>query len=62
MGGTDATPLANAANGFNELKWMAMLWTVQHRWPVGMQFAFNCYGHYALLSFGGPATPNCHAE
>ena len=28
---------------------MAMLWTVQHCWPVGARFAFNCYRHWAQL-------------
>ena len=26
-----------------------MLWTVQHRWPEGARFAFNCYWHWAQL-------------
>ena len=34
---------------FNELSRKAMLWTVQHIWPAGAQFAFNCYRHSATL-------------
>ena len=26
-----------------------MLWPVQHEWPSGAQFAFNCYRHWATL-------------
>ena len=28
-------------NGLNGLSRLAMLWTVQHRWPAGARFAFN---------------------
>ena len=35
------TTLADAHNGFNELSRLVMLWTVQHRWPVGARFALN---------------------
>ena len=35
------TTLVDARNGFNKLSRLAMLWTVQHRWPVGARFAFN---------------------
>ena len=41
--------LVDARNGFNKLSRLAMLWTVQHRWPVGVRFAFNCYRHWAQL-------------
>ena len=34
------TPV-DARNGFNELSRLAMLWTVQHRWPSGARFLFN---------------------
>ena len=26
---------------------VVMLWTVQHHWPSGAQFAFSCYKHWA---------------
>ena len=26
-----------------------MLWAVQHKWPSGAQFTFNCYRHWATL-------------
>ena len=26
-----------------------MLWAVQHEWPGGAQFTFNCYRHWAML-------------
>ena len=29
------TTLVDARNGFNKLSRLAMLWTVQHRWPAG---------------------------
>eukprot|EP00957_Ditylum_brightwellii_P103516 7887003-Ditylum_brightwellii.AAC.1 len=32
------TMLVDARNGFNKLSCMAMLWTVQHRWPKGARF------------------------
>ena len=41
--------LVDARNGFNKLIHLAMLWTVQHRWPAGSRFAFNCYKHWAQL-------------
>ena len=31
-----------------------MLWTVQHHWPVGVRFAFNCYKHWAQLLLRQP--------
>ena len=41
----DAEPsgktLVDARNGFNKLSRLAILWTVRHRWPAGMRFAFN---------------------
>ena len=39
------TTLLDECNGFNKLRRLAMLWTVQHRWPEGARFAFNCYRH-----------------
>jgi len=44
-----ATLLVGARNGFNELSRKAALWTVQHRWPAGSRFAFNCYRHATQL-------------
>ena len=26
-----------------------MLWVVQHEWPRGTQFTFNCYHHWAFM-------------
>ena len=43
------TMLVDARNGFNKLSRLAMLWTVQHRWPAGARFTFNCYRHWAQL-------------
>jgi hypothetical protein len=37
----------DAANTFMELNWTAILWTIQHEWPSGARFAFNCYPHWA---------------
>ena len=39
------TNLVYACNGFNTQNRLAMLWTVQRCWPVGVRFAFNCYMH-----------------
>ena len=33
--------LVDSRNGFNELSRLAILWTVQHRWPAGARFLFN---------------------
>jgi hypothetical protein len=33
----------DAANGFNSLSRLGMLWTVRHRCPKLSRFAFNCY-------------------
>ena len=41
--------LADAANRFNNLSRLAMLWTVAHRWPRASRFAFNCYRHFPQL-------------
>jgi hypothetical protein len=30
-----------------------MLWTLRHEWPSGVQFAFNCYHHWATLVIRG---------
>ena len=51
------TTLIDTRNGFNELSRLAMLWTVQHRCPVGARFAFNCYRHWAQLLLRQPKEP-----
>ena len=43
------TTLVDARNVFNELSLLTMLWTVQHCWPAGARFAFNCYRYWAQL-------------
>ena len=48
------TLLVDARNGFNELSRFAMLWTVQHRWPAGARFEFNCYKHWEQLLLRQP--------
>ena len=35
----------DAANGFNNLSRLAMLWTIRHSWPKMARFAFNAYRH-----------------
>ena len=52
-----STTLIDARNGFNELIRLAMLWTVQHCWPAGARFAFNCYKHWAQLLLRQPGEP-----
>ena len=51
------TTLVDARNGFNELSRLSMLWTVQHRWPAGARFAFNCYKQWAKLLLRQPGKP-----
>ena len=48
------TTLVDARTGFNELSRLAMLWTVQHRWPAEAMFAFNLYRHWAQLVLSQP--------
>ena len=48
------TTLVDDRNGFNELRHLAMLWTVRNRWPTGARFAFNCYMHLAQLLLHHP--------
>ena len=43
------TTRVDACNGFNELSRLAIMWTVRHRWPAEVKFAFNCYRHWAQL-------------
>ena len=35
--------LIDTRNSFNEYNQTAMFWSVQHEWPSGAQFTFNCY-------------------
>ena len=48
------TTLVDARNGFNNLSRLAMLWTVRHRWPAGVRFAFDCYKYWAQLLLRQP--------
>ena len=41
--------LVDAANGFNALSRLGMLWTVRHRCAKLSRFAFNCYRHEIRL-------------
>ena len=41
--------LVDAANGFNNLSKIVMLWTVWHRCPRLATYAFNCYRHQKRL-------------
>lgn len=43
------TACIDARNGFGEISWKAMLWTVRPLWALGARFAFNCYRHAAVL-------------
>jgi hypothetical protein len=45
--------LINASNAFNEQYQIEMLWAVQHEWPSGARFVFNCYKHWAVLVLQG---------
>ena len=40
------TTLVDARKGFNKLSRLVMIWTVRHRWLVGVRFAFNLYKNY----------------
>ena len=46
--------LVDSRIGFNDLRRLAMLCTVQHRWPTGARFLFNCYEHWAQLLLHQP--------
>ena len=37
--------LIDVRNAFNEKNQTVTLWAVQHEWPSGVQFTFNCYRH-----------------
>ena len=41
--------LVDAKNAFNGINRVGMLWTVQHLWPSGARFVFDCYRHWLLL-------------
>ena len=43
------TTLVDACDGFNKLSRLAMMCNVQHLWPEGARFAFNCYRYWAQL-------------
>jgi hypothetical protein len=45
--------LFDASNAFNEQNRTGMLWTVQHEWPRGARFVFNCYKHWGTLVIQG---------
>ena len=49
-----STTLVDALNCFNDMSRLEMHWTVRHRWPAGVRFAFNCYRHWAQLLFCQP--------
>ena len=37
----NGTVLVDALNGFNKLNFLAILLTLQHRWPAGARFVIN---------------------
>ncbi len=39
--------LVDVSNAFNEMNQKSMLWYIQHEWPSGAQYTFNCYWHWA---------------
>ena len=41
--------LIDARKTFNKENRTTMLWYVQHEWPSGAQFTFNCYRDWATL-------------
>ena len=48
------TTIVDARNGFNKLSCLVMLWTVRHRWPTRVRFAFNTYRRWAQLLLRHP--------
>ena len=50
----DGTILVYAHNGFNKTICLAILWTVQHLWPAGERFTFNCYKHWLQIILRQP--------
>ena len=51
---TSGSTLVDACNGFNNLRHLAMMCTVRHRWLAGARFAFNCYRDLAQLLLSHP--------
>ena len=49
--------LVDARYGFNKLSRLEMLRTVQHCWPAGSRFTFNCYRHWYQLLLRQPGEP-----
>jgi hypothetical protein len=41
--------LVDARNAFNKGNRTKMCWTVQHAWPSGAWYVFNCYRHWSVL-------------
>ena len=52
--------LIDIKNALNEEKRKAMLWAVQHEWPSGANFTFNCYRHWATLVVRNFEDESCH--
>ena len=47
---TTLSKATNAANGFNILSRLSMLWTVRHRCQKLSRSTFNCYQHKVYAS------------
>ena len=45
----DILLLVDAANGFNNISRLEMLWSVRHQCPCLSRFAINCYRHEVCL-------------
>ena len=43
------TTLVDARNEFNDMKCLAILWTVRQRWTAGAKFTLNCYRRLVKL-------------
>ena len=41
--------LIDAKNAFSEINRVGMIWIVQHLWPSGASFVFNCYRHWSSI-------------
>ena len=54
---TGGTILVDARNGFNELVYMELLWTVWHHWTVGARFMLIHYKHWAHNLFRHMGSP-----
>ena len=48
------TTLVDARNRFNDLRRLAILWTVRHRLLAEARFALNCYKHWEQLLLRQP--------